>query len=75
MAMKPPSISDLLSLSVADRLRLVEDPWDSIAEVPELIQLTDVQREELERRLEAYHANPSGGSAWSDVKKHITKSE
>jgi putative addiction module component (TIGR02574 family) len=70
---KEPSISELLRLSVADRLQLVEDLWDSIASIPEATVLTDAQREELDRRLDDYHKNPDAGSPWEEVKARIRR--
>ena len=58
---------DILRLSVAERILLVEDIWDSIAESPEELQLTPAQTRELETRLDAYHRNPDEGSSWQDV--------
>ncbi len=60
-------ISDILELSVAERIQLVEDIWDSIAAVPEAIPLTDEQRQELDRRLETCMQNPDGGIPWRVV--------
>lgn len=40
-------------LSVEERLELVEDLWDSIAEEDAATSLTDAQRAELDRRLAA----------------------
>ena len=39
--------------------------------VPESVRLTDQQRAELDRKLDAYHANPGEGSPWPDVKRRI----
>ena len=63
--------ADVLNLSVTERIQLVEDIWDTIAEVPEQVTLTDAQKAELDQRLEAYHRNPSEGSPWSLVKERI----
>lgn len=66
----PVSMADLGidRLSVQDRLRLVQDIWDSIAaEVPPPL-LTDPQRQELERRADEDDADPDGGIPWEDVK-------
>jgi putative addiction module component (TIGR02574 family) len=49
---------DILQLSLAERLDLVEKIWDSIEADPELLPLTQAQREELDRRLEAHSKNP-----------------
>lgn len=68
------SASDVMDLSVAERIELVEDMWDSIAEVPESLELTDSQRRLLDERLAAYHKDPSAGSPWDEVKKRIVSS-
>jgi len=47
--------ADILELSVAERIQMVEDIWDSIAAVPEAVLLSEDQKLELDRRLEAYH--------------------
>jgi putative addiction module component (TIGR02574 family) len=63
--------ADVMSLSVPERIQLVEDIWDSIAELPEKVLLTDVQKAELDRRLDAYHQNPNEGSPWEAVRERI----
>jgi len=65
------SIANILKLDVSERIQLVEDVWDSVAAVPKAISLTDKQKIELDRRLVAYHNNPSAGSPWKEVKKRI----
>lgn len=59
-------------LSVAERLALVEDLWDSIAEESAAASLTDAQRAALDRRLAEYAANPDDVVPWEDVKATIT---
>jgi len=71
MATKP-TITDLLSLNVAERILLVEDLWDSIAAFPDSVQLTENQRKELDERLEAYHRDPESGSPWEVVKARVS---
>ena len=61
----------ILDLSVSERIQLVEDIWDSIAEVPESVPLTDKQKAELDRRLDAYRKNPKTGSPWTMVRERI----
>ncbi len=65
------SVSDVMELSVAERIEFVEDVWDTISEVPESVKLTQQQRQILDERLEAYHKNPDAGSPWEDVRKRI----
>lgn len=59
-------------LSVEERLALVEELWDSIAEDGAAIPLTDAQRAELDRRLAEHEAHPDDVVSWEDVKASIT---
>ena len=45
------SVEDLLHLIVTERIKLVEDLWDSIANRPEALELPEAQRLEIDRRL------------------------
>ena len=65
------SMANILKLDVSERIQLVEDVWDSIATIPQVMALTDKQKKELDRRLAAYHDNPSLGSPWKEVKKRV----
>jgi len=62
---------EIMTLSVPERIQLVEDIWDSIAEVPEKVQLSSEQKDELDNRLDAYHKYPDQGSPWSVVRERI----
>ncbi len=66
--------ANVLNLSIPERIQLVTDIWDTIAEVPEEIGLTDEQKAELDRRLDAYHRNPDEGSPWGMVRDRIRSS-
>ena len=72
--MKSSNISEYVKLSVPERIQLVEDIWDSIAEIPEELPLSNAQQVELDRRLNAYHQNPTEGSPWEHVKEAIRRS-
>lgn len=65
------TLSDVLALSVPERIRLVQDIWDSLAEVPDAVTLTDAQRDELDRRLAAYAADTDAGAPWAEVRDRI----
>jgi putative addiction module component (TIGR02574 family) len=54
-------------LSVAERIALVEEIWDSIATEVERTPLTEGQRQEVDRRLAAHRANPSAAIPWEQV--------
>lgn len=59
-------------LSVEERLTLVEDLWDSIAEQSAATPLSEAQRTELDRRLADYAVNPNDVVPWEDIKTSIT---
>jgi putative addiction module component (TIGR02574 family) len=62
---------DILNLSVPERIQLVADIWDTITATPEEIELSDEQKIELNRRLDAYRKNPDEGSSWELVQERI----
>lgn len=68
--MNTSTLQGIQQLSVAERIQLVEDIWDSIATAPESLGLTESQRQELDHRLEA-HRQSSAGSSWAEVKARI----
>ena len=62
---------DISSLSSEERLRLLEEVWESLSATPEAIPLTNAQREELDRRLdELDHEGPTG-IPWEEVLHRI----
>ena len=67
------SAADTLDLPISERIKLVAEIWESIAECPEEIDLSDETRQLLRQRLAAYRANPGAGSPWAEVKKRILK--
>jgi putative addiction module component (TIGR02574 family) len=58
-------------LSMAQRVLLVEEIWDSISEEAEEIPMTEAQRLDLQRRVAAYEANPKAGASWEEVKARL----
>ena len=66
---------EISQLSIAERIQLAEDLWDSILEQPSELPLTDAQQQELDRRLERYQQDPTFGSIWEDVKQRLGFSE
>ncbi len=60
-----------MKMSPAERLQLVEEIWDSLADLPESIPVSPAQRAELDQRLEKYRQDPQGGIPWDEVKRQI----
>ena len=69
--MKKITATDSLTLSIPERIQLVEDIWDTIAAEAQSIELTEDEKRIIDERLEAYHRNPDLGSPWDDVYKRI----
>ena len=55
-------------LSVAERLTLVEDIWDTIAIDSNALALTVTQRAELDRRLAEHESSPEDVVPWEVVR-------
>lgn len=66
-------IGNLRELPITERIQLVEDLWDSIAADQDALSLSDAQREELDRRLDAYEADGLKGHKADDVMADIRK--
>jgi len=65
--MTPKTLRDeILRLPPSDRLKLLEDIWDSLAVTPEDVPVLDWHKAELDRRLD----NPDPGSnlTWDEVR-------
>ncbi len=62
------SITDILELPVQERIRLVELIWDSIAAVPEAVEISPALKAELETRMAEFESNPEAGYSWDQVK-------
>ena len=63
----------LRHLPIADRIQLVEDLWDSIAADQDALPLTFDQREELDRRLDAYESDGNNGRLVEEAIAEIRK--
>jgi putative addiction module component (TIGR02574 family) len=65
----------LRKLPLEERIRLVEDLWDSIAADQGALPLTPEQRAELDNRLDAYEADRQPGrpaeDAIADIRKRL----
>lgn len=62
------TLAQVKTLSVDDRIRLVQAIWDSISAEPEQLELTEAQQLELSRRLTDHEANPQTVVSWQNIK-------
>ena len=59
----------LFRLSRVERLQLVQDLWDSIAQEDARLPVSDAKRDELRRRRERFLQHPASGRTWEQVKE------
>ena len=70
--MKPsPEFAPLFKLPLDQRLQLVQDLWDSIADEQPELPVPDWQVQELRRRAATYHAGESQTLSREDVERMI----
>jgi putative addiction module component (TIGR02574 family) len=65
------TIDEIKTLSVSEKVLIVEDIWDSIAKGNEYPELTEAQRKELERRIDSYHAGSFKARSWEDTMRSV----
>ena len=59
--------ADISDMTVEEKLQLIEDLWDSVADDPQAVPLTEAQAKELDRRLNAYRRDGDPGRPWREV--------
>jgi putative addiction module component (TIGR02574 family) len=59
--------SRLRNLPIDEKIRLVQDLWDSISADQNQLLLTDEQKKELDRRIDAYELDKNKGRLAKDV--------
>jgi len=64
--------AELRDLPVTERLKLIEDLWDSIDAEADSLPLPDWHRAEIDRRLDALDAGVAVGAPWEQVRRRIT---
>ena len=57
----------LRNLPIDERIKLVQDLWDSISVDQNKLSLTDEQKEELDRRIDAFEIDKGKGRLAKDV--------
>jgi putative addiction module component (TIGR02574 family) len=65
------ALQELETLSVLERVQLVEDLWDSIARSNAELPVPQWQKDELARRKQRYLQQPEFGETWDQVKRSI----
>ncbi len=67
------TIPQFAELSSSEKLLLLEELWDDLADRPADVPVPDWQKHELERRYQEYLHNPSEGSPWPEVRERLQR--
>ena len=67
------SAADTLDMTVTERIRLVTEIWESIAQVPDQVEITPETRELLRNRLAEYRTHPTEVSPWAEVRARLSR--
>ena len=65
----------ILPLTIPEKIKLIEDIWDSLVIDADQIPLTQSQKQELDRRLASYQNIENQGESWEVVKQRIIKND
>jgi putative addiction module component (TIGR02574 family) len=71
--MNPEILSELLKLSEAERIQLVQDLWDSIPNGSEALRLPPELLDEMEERLAEHRADPSSAIPADEARARLRK--
>lgn len=73
--MKPDLLDHVQSLSVSERIALVEAIWDTIPSDASLeaVPLSEEHRDELDRRLADLKGDPDAGGSWAEVRARLER--
>ena len=66
-------LAPIFQLSRVEKLQLMEELWDSIAQEESQQPLAQWKIEELNRRKEAFQKDPSTALSWEQVKASILR--
>lgn len=64
-------LSEIETWPIGDRIRLVQDVWDRLADHGEEPELTAETKAELDRRIEEMDRAPDAGIPWESAKARV----
>ncbi len=70
--MKLTDLPQVETLSISEKMLLVEELWDAIANEPNAVPSPSWHAQALAEDAADYRAGATQGSEWSDVKRRIT---
>lgn len=68
-----PIVESFRRLPASEKIRLVQQLWDEIAEEAACLPLTESQRRLLDERIDAHEANPADVEPWEEARDDILR--
>jgi len=68
-----PIIETFRKMSASEKIRLVQQLWDEIAEEAAHLPLTESQRRLLDERIDEHEANPADVEPWEKARDEILR--
>ena len=65
------SIDEIKMLDITERILLVEEIWDSIAQEQDSLGLTDYEKKVIDERLASLKKNPNNLLSWNEIKNRV----
>ncbi|WP_071187791.1 addiction module protein [Trichormus sp. NMC-1] len=65
------TLNEIKALSIADRIRIVQEILESIEAEQAYPDFTAAQKREIDRRITDYEANPDDVMTWEEIKASI----
>lgn len=65
------ALNEIATLSIEERISIVQNIWDGIAAEQACAELTEQQRQELDRRIADNEKNPENVMTWEEIKASI----
>jgi len=65
--------NEALRLAPQERLRLIEEIWESLAAEPASLPVAAEQLEEMERRRDRYESDPASLIDWQELKSKLQR--
>jgi putative addiction module component (TIGR02574 family) len=64
-------LNEIRRMSVPERLKLLDQIWETLLDEPEPLPLSAAQGRELDRRLEGYRRSGDRGISWEEMERRF----
>jgi len=72
--MNYPTREEIRELTPEQRLRLLEDVWDTFEAAPESLEVSEGHRKLIEERFQQWERHPEATVSWDDVLHRLRES-